>query len=567
MKSCHLLAALFTAIFSPSEAVAEPGAAQRTRPASPHFTRWNETAALYGVHEVFLVRDATPESPFDLPVQVTFTPSSGAANARTVEAFYDGGNVWRARVYVSEAGRWTWASRCATDPKLDGRQGAFSAGVSPLRGRLLPHPRNPAQWITEDGRWFLNLNDTAYLAFLNRDGLGNEVSFRDFQHYVRDVHAQGITSIRSMMACAYDSAPDVFFESNRLEQLNLERFQRTDSRLQWMLDHYPGLYVQMILLPLPQGWGKDDQAWHGLPREARDSLLRHVVARFAAFPQIFWLVANDAHYGPEFPQNNEQAREVGNFLLERDPWKHPVSTGAHRGREFPFPEEAWATYIHLERSYDLNAEGMESHRRWNKPVFNGEDRYESDHAESYDPFDMRYFQRRLFWSWLFSGGSASYGGRFCVVHPYSETGSRAAYFPYARVTHWRPLTGLDSAPHIRGFLEPRHLDLGDFQPDPRLVSDAGSPAPVAQPKLLRRGFEEFIAYHPNAAANGQQATAARERTAQLRLDLTAAEGSFRSEWYRPHDGASLDGKKVRGGGVRDFPAPWPGVDVILRVWK
>jgi len=64
---------------------------------APHFTRHAQTAHQFGVHEVFLVRDYTPERPFDVPVQVTFTPPLGQANAKTVEAFYDGGNVWRAR--------------------------------------------------------------------------------------------------------------------------------------------------------------------------------------------------------------------------------------------------------------------------------------------------------------------------------------------------------------------------------------------------------------------------------------------------------------------------------------
>ena len=130
--------------------------------ARQNFTRWYQTASRFGVHEVFFKRDHTLERPFVLAVQVTFTPPSGDASARNVEAFHDGGTVWRAQVYVSESGRWAWVSRCAADPKLDGRHGAFEAAPSSLRGRLLAHPRSPKQWITENGKWFLNLNDTAY---------------------------------------------------------------------------------------------------------------------------------------------------------------------------------------------------------------------------------------------------------------------------------------------------------------------------------------------------------------------------------------------------------------------
>ena len=61
-------------------------------------------AIKFGVHEVLLTGDGSVANPFDTLVTVTFTPSSGANQARTVPAFYDGENTWRARVYVSEPG-------------------------------------------------------------------------------------------------------------------------------------------------------------------------------------------------------------------------------------------------------------------------------------------------------------------------------------------------------------------------------------------------------------------------------------------------------------------------------
>jgi hypothetical protein len=547
---------------------AEQGSGSTREPVGwrPAFTRLADTAQVFGVHEVFFTRDHTPANPFDEPPTVTFTPPAGpgAAKPVTVDAFFDGGAIWRARLYVTAAGRWTWRSECRTDPKLHGHEGAFIAEASThLRGRLLRHPGNPHQWITEDQRWFLNLNDTAYLLFLGRDRVGGAVSGDDFQRYVRSAALHGITSVRSMMACSFEQSPTVLFATNTWTLLDLERFQLTDVRLQWMLDHHPDLYVQLILLPLAQGWGKDDREWAALPAEARTRLLRHVVARFAAFPQLFWLVTNDAHYGPDHPNNDTQAREVGQYLRKHDPWQHPISTGPYRGRDFPFPEEPWVTYLHLERSYDLDAIGLDSHRRWNKPVFNGEDRYEQDHAESHDPTNMRYFQRRLFWAWLLGGGSANYGGRFPVVHPYDETGSRSVFYPWAGITHARPLVGLDSVAALRRYFVQRPIDLGWFEPDATLVSDAATNS-LAAPKCMRRGTREFLAYHPHAGANGQRAIVA-HGTAGLRLDLTHAQGRFQVEWFRAADGMTARGKALRGGKIHLLKAPWPGNDVVVHL--
>jgi len=51
----------------------------------------------------------------------------------------------------------------------------------------------------------------------------------------------------------------------------------------------------------------------------------------------------------------------------------------------------------------------------------GEDYYEQDHGHYDDP---RFFFRWLFWSWLFSGGSANYCGRWGTIDPYSLTADR-----------------------------------------------------------------------------------------------------------------------------------------------
>ncbi len=294
---------------------------------TPHGVTTNETdraqsAKKFGVYEVTLHGDGAVDNPFDTVATVVFTPPSEQANAKTVYAFYDGGNTWRARVYVSESGTWKWVSACKTDKGLDGRSGTFTAEDSHLRGRLLTHPRNPRQWMTEDGRWFLNLNDTAYFLLCTHDAGGKPIPFEDFTAYVRDAVAQGITSLRSFAVCgpkgfqADDTgmwANDVFADAG-FTRFRLDRFQGIDRRLQWLLDNYPEVYVQLILFPRGSRWKVDETFWKSLSDTQKERLLRWMLARYAAYPQIFWLVVNDAHYGPEYPNNNAFAREVGAYF-------------------------------------------------------------------------------------------------------------------------------------------------------------------------------------------------------------------------------------------------------------
>ena len=251
----------------------------------------------FGVYEVTLHGDGAVDNPFDTVATVIFTPPSGQANAKTVYAFYDGGNTWRARVYVSEPGVWKWASACKTDKGLDGRRGTFTAQDSNLRGRLLIHPRNSRQWMTEDGRWFLNLNDTAYFLLCTHDAGGKPIPFEDFTAYVRDAVAKGITSLRSFAVCgpkgfqANDTemwANDVFADAG-FTRFRLDRFQGIDRRLQWLLDNYPEVYVQFILFPRGSSWKADETFWKSLSDTQKERLLRWMLARYAAYPQIFWL--------------------------------------------------------------------------------------------------------------------------------------------------------------------------------------------------------------------------------------------------------------------------------------
>ncbi|MHB8901406.1 MAG: DUF5060 domain-containing protein [Thermoguttaceae bacterium] len=539
-----------------------------------HFTTGTDTAARFGVHEIVLTGDGSVANPLDTVVTVTFTPPSGEKNAKTVWAYFDGGSLWRARVYVSEAGEWTWTSACASDERLDGKRGKFAARDSELRGRLLPHPRNARQWITEDGRWFLNVSDTAYFLLCAQDGNGDPVSTEDARQYIREDVERGITSIRCFLASrrggfteSSEQWKEWYFADGTFDRLRLDNLKCADGRLRMLLDEFPDVAVQLILFPL-EAYGRDDRFWTALSPVQRERLLRQLVARLAAYPQLFWLITNDAHYGDKFPNSNAMVREVGAYLQQHDPWQHPRSTGHARRLPFFFGGEDWATYIHIEHAHDLGALQYGLYDSYAKPVFLGEDRYEQDHGPSLDPAHMRSWQRRLFWAWLLSSGSANYGGRWWAVHPYTTTATRTAtYHGRPNYTFHTALNGLDSVRFIRDYFEQREIDLGQFAPDHALVEDADGRKAAQAPRLMRRGNDEFLIYHPHVAADEQAADVAGSTKARLWLDLETVPGTFAVEWYRAEDGRSQAGGDVSGGERLELTAPWTGADVVVRLLR
>lgn len=551
--------------------------------APANFSEGESAAVKFGVHEIALTGDAPRGNPFDTIVSIRFVPPSGDAHAKTVLGFYDGGTTWRARVYVSETGTWRWTSTCETDARLDGKSGAFAASESRLRGRLLVHPKNPWQWATEDGRWFLNLNDTAYFLLCPHQAFGQPVRDDDAKAYVRDLVARGITSLRSFTLVGpgghMEDGPkfaqrwrDSVFEDDAMTRLRLPHFRVADERLRWLLNEFPDVYVQFILFPRGSRWSKDDQMWRSFTPEQRERVMRTMIARYAAYPQLFWLVTNDAHYGPEFPNNNAFAREVGEYFLRHDPWRHPMAAGHARRLPYYFGGEAWSTYLHLEENFDTGAVQCREHYRFGKPVFLGEDRYEQDHRDR-DPMHMQYFQRRLFWSWLLSGGSANYGGRWWDVVPYGETGTRPSIRGAAGgeagktppTVHSRALVGLDSVRAIRDYFLERKIELSDFQPAPEIVKNATGTPESRKAKVMRRESAEFLIYDANATSDDRTMNTDGARRVTITVDLTELPGHYTVEWYRALDGAAQTAPDVAGGAPRTLTSPWQGHDCVVRL--
>ena len=129
--------------------------------------------------------------------------------------------------------------------------------------------------MTEDGRWFLNLNDTAYFWLCAYDSVGKPVTNEDARDYVRDVADRGITSLRSFLSIGpagfweshrslADEYRDAFFADESMTKLQLAHFRTADDRLRWLLDEYPDVYVQIVLFPMGCYYAKDQVVWRTL---------------------------------------------------------------------------------------------------------------------------------------------------------------------------------------------------------------------------------------------------------------------------------------------------------------
>ncbi len=495
-----------------------------------NFTCGTETAQKYGVHEITLTGDGTVPNPLDTPCEVTFNSPSGLSI--TVNAFYDGNNTWHARCYISETGNWLWKSVSSRDYGLNNESGSFSSVDSDLRGKLKIHPANNKALATDDGKWFLNIGDTPYYIF-------HDIHSK-WQEFIKDSWNKGITLIRASMLGGLRDW-DRLFESGDHDKLDINNFQTNDTRLIWMLDNYPDMYVELILFgECNTGWSSDETFWYNLSGEQHRRIMKYIVARYAAFPEIIWEVVNDYKYGQSHPHNVEMANEVGNYFMNNDPWNHLITTGGIRGDDFYFRNANWATLFHLETLDALSADQAEEYTDFPAHVFNGEDRYETYK----EPDNPKIYFRRLIWAWTLSGGSACYGGDWDDIVPYSQSS----------------FEGLDNIIHVKNFFIDNNIELAKYIPDDNCVSSAARGA--GRPKVMHTMTKSsYVIYHPNASINGQSADISSETASLTINDLPP--GKYALLWMRADNGVKQKMYFAHNKGAKFLESPWPGIDVTL----
>ncbi|HBR15330.1 MAG TPA: hypothetical protein DD723_07295 [Candidatus Omnitrophica bacterium] len=245
-----------------------------------------------------------------------------------------------------------------------------------------------------------------------------------------------------------------------------------------------------------------------------------------------------------------------------------MSHGPVSNEPFYFAGESWVSYVAQELIYHLPADETSNSAYANYHVYMEEDEYEQDGPGS--PASPNYYYRRLFWSWLLSGGSANYGGRVGGVYPYALVPySMSGSLPWSKEGinyDNKALHGLDSAPYIASYFKNRGIKLSRFVQDDPLAADLNNNTGEARAQVARRSYDEFIIYHPNPAFGtlGRTAAPHTSRAAKFNFNLSSASGTFTTEWYNPANGTAQTGANVSGGSTVLFTAPWAG-DVVLRV--
>ncbi|HEY2158154.1 MAG TPA: DUF5060 domain-containing protein, partial [Isosphaeraceae bacterium] len=353
----------------------------------------------WGIAEVAL-RGPSGGNPFT-EVELSAHVSQGD-HAVDVTGFYDGDGVYRVRFMPDRPGPWTYLTR-SNRPDLDGKTGRIEV-TAPSPGNRGPvRVRDTYHFAFADGTPYFPIGTTCYAWTHQSDSLETQ-TLETLKH----------APFNKLRMCVFPK----FYAYNRAEpprypfegtppnswdftRFNPEFFRHLEAQVGKLRDI--GIEADLILLhPYDKGhWGFDR-----MPPEADDRYLRYVVARLAAYRNVWWSLANEWDFMKE--KSESDWGRMFRVVQEADPYGHLRSI--HNGTVFYNQTHPWVTHASIQNGSAVEDYGRAELYRdvYRKPIVFDEVKYEGDLPERWGNISAEELVHR-FWQGTIAGTYVGHG--------------------------------------------------------------------------------------------------------------------------------------------------------------
>jgi Domain of unknown function (DUF5060)/Protein of unknown function (DUF4038)/Domain of unknown function (DUF5605) len=360
----------------------------------------------WGVFELTL-RGPADGNPFlDVTLSARFTHGDRAVEAA---GFYDGGGSYKVRFMPDRPGEWRFETRSSA-AALNGKTSAFTC-VAPAAGNHGPvRVRNTFHFAYADGTAYFPVGTTCYA----------------WIHQGEALEAQTLATLKAgpfnkLRFCVFpkwyaynQNEPPVYpFEEARgahatplagrwdLTRFNPAFFRHLEQRVADLRDR--GIEADLILFhPYDRGhWGFDR-----MPAEADDRYVRYVVARLAAYRNVWWSLANEFDFMPEKRESDWD--RLFQIVARADPYGHLRSI--HNGTRLYNHTHPWVTHASIQNGSAVEDAGRAVLYRdvYRKPVVFDEVKYEGDIPQRWGNLSAEEMVHR-FWVGTVAGTYVGHG--------------------------------------------------------------------------------------------------------------------------------------------------------------
>lgn len=315
----------------------------------------------------------------------------------TVGGFYDGQGKYKVRFLPPAAGPWTVEIK-SNARSLHGVRAEFDVAEGSSRGPV--RVSGTHHFAYADGTPYKPSGTTVY-AWTHQDDPLQEQTLTEL---VR-------SPFNKLRMCLFPK--DYLYNENEPERFVFERsnddswdttrfdlgyFAKLEERIQ-QLDA-AGIEADLILFHPYDRWG-----FSKLGKAADDRYVKYVVRRLAAYPNVWWSLANE--YDLVTSKQPEDWQRIGKLVATEDHANHLLSN--HNWVELFDFDSDWVTHCSIQTGEQHLAEKVgEWRRKYAKPVVIDECGYEGNLDQGWGSLTAQELVRR-FWEATIAGGYATHG--------------------------------------------------------------------------------------------------------------------------------------------------------------
>ena len=362
----------------------------------------------WGMYEVVL-NGPTAGNPFiGIELSAEFTDGKRIFEP---DGFYDGNGIFKIRFMPDREGVWSYKTKSNRD-ELNGKEGKFTCTPASPGNHGPVQVRNQYHFEYRDGTPFYPFGTTIYEWVFQTEETRRQT--------LETLKSAPFNKARFLLVPPFNekylSGPlklDTFpFEGTSKEnwdysRFNVEFFQHFEKCLQQVLDL--GIEADVILFrPYDRGkWGFDR-----MDDETNDRFTRYVVARLAAYRNVWWSMANENSFMRHLTEDDWD--RLFQIVDKKDPYDHLLSI--HNADLLYNYTKPWVTHVSLQYYNAVRAFGAATLVRdiYRKAVINDEINYEGNISRRWGQLSG---EEMVFRFWLaYIGGTYATHGE-AIVHP------------------------------------------------------------------------------------------------------------------------------------------------------
>jgi hypothetical protein len=317
-----------------------------------------------------------------------------------VAGFYDGDGRYRIRFMPDSAGTWTWETR-SNRPALDRKKGSLTV-AEPAAGNHGPvGVKNTFHFAYADGTPFWQVGTTSY-AWIHQ---GEQMQ----RQTLRTLADAPFNKLRMAVFPNYDTngEPPLYPFAGEaplkwdFSRFNPAFFRHLEQRIADL--RALGIEADVILFhPYDKGhWGFDR-----MPADVNERYLRYVVARLAAYRNVWWSIANEFDLMKE--KKPEEWDRYFEIVQASDPYHHLRSI--HNSVVIYNNTKPWVTHASIQNGAAVEDSGRAILYRdvYNKPIVFDEVKYEGDFERRWGRLTPEEMVQR-FWDGAIAGTYVGHG--------------------------------------------------------------------------------------------------------------------------------------------------------------